>query len=406
MALHTAHHEFNLFAMARFAFILLIAATVFGCNRDAQSQLTPPADAQMPRAPDTTVADANEAIYRSRQTAITRAVQAASPAVVSVNVIEVQQVRYRDPFANFYSDPWFEHFFGQRRRDRVQERQVQSLGSGFVISPDGYIVTNDHVAGNATKITVAFPNGTVLDGRLIGSDPVSDIALIKVDPEEDLPYLPFSSDGKAIVGEWVIALGNPFGLFEAAEPSVTVGVVSATGRNLESTQDGRVYRDMVQTDASINRGNSGGPLVNAMGEVIGVNSAIFSQSGGSVGIGFAVPAERVLRIVEELREHGKVDRSFYTGLRVWDVDRRIAQALDLSEARGVLVRDVDPGSPAEKAGFQPYDVIVSVAGEKISTQNDVVARLYDYRPGDSVGFSVIRDGAVREIQMRLGRQSG
>ncbi len=392
--------------MVRLAFVLLIAATVFGCNRDAQSQLTPTPDSPSQSAHGSTVEDVNDSVDRSRQTAITRAVQAASPAVVSVNVIEVQQVRYRDPFANFYSDPWFEHFFGQRRRDRVQERQVQSLGSGFVISPDGYIVTNDHVAGNATKISVAFPDGSVLDGRLIGTDPVSDIALIKVDPEEDLPYLSFSEDGHPIVGEWVIALGNPFGLFEAAEPSVTVGVVSATGRNLESTQDGRVYRDMVQTDASINRGNSGGPLVNAIGEVIGVNSAIFSQSGGSVGIGFAVPAERVIRIVEELRKHGEVDRSLYTGFWVWDVDRRIAQALELSEARGVLVRDVDPGSPAEKAGFQPYDVIISVAGERISTQNDLVARLYDYRPGDSVYFSVIRDGAERTIQMRLGRQSG
>lgn len=390
--------------MARFAFFVLIAATVFGCNRDAQSQLTP--NPQSRNAADTTVAEANESIYQSRQTAITHAVQAASPAVVSVNVIEVQQVRYRDPFANFYSDPWFEHFFGQRRRDRVQERQVQSLGSGFVISPDGYIVTNDHVAGNATKISVAFPDGTVLDGALIGSDPVSDIALVKVDPDEELPYLPFSNDGHAIVGEWAIALGNPFGLFEAAEPSVTVGVVSATGRNLESTQDGRVYRDMVQTDASINRGNSGGPLVNAMGEVIGVNTAIFSQSGGSVGIGFAVPADRVLRIIEELREHGKVDRSYYTGLHVGSVDRRIAQALDLLEARGVLVRDVDPGSPAEKAGFQLYDVIVSVAGERINTPNDVVARLYDYRPGDSVGFRIVRDGAERDISMRLARQPG
>ncbi len=393
--------------MVRFAFIVLVAAAVFGCNRDAQSQRTPTSNGVTQSAPaDTTVADANESVYLSRQTAITRAVQSASPAVVSVNVIEVQQVRYRDPFADFFQDPWFEHFFGQRRRDRVQERQVQSLGSGFVISADGYIVSNDHVAGNASKITVAFPDGTVLDGRLVGSDPVSDIALIKVDPEEELPYLRFAGNGTAIVGEWVIALGNPFGLFEAAEPSVTVGVVSATGRNLESTRDGRVYRDMIQTDASINRGNSGGPLVNATGEVIGVNTAIFSQTGGSVGIGFAVPADRVLRIVEELREHGKVDRSFYTGLRVWDVDGRIASALDLAEARGVLVRDVDSGSPAEKAGFQPYDVIVSVAGEKVANQNDVLARLYDYRPGDAVQFSIVRDGAGREITMRLGRQSG
>ena len=391
--------------MARLAFALLLIASVLGCNRDAQSQLTPPADPGVLTA-DTTVTDITEAINISRQTAITRAVQAASPAVVSVNVIEVQQVRYRDPFADFFSDPWFEHFFGQRRRDRVQERQVQNLGSGFVISPDGYIVTNDHVAGNASKIEVAFPDATVLEGRLIGSDPISDIALIKVEPEEPLPYLSFANGGNAIVGEWVIALGNPFGLFEAAEPSVTVGVVSATGRNLESGRDGRVYRDMIQTDAAINRGNSGGPLVNAQGEVIGVNTAIYSQTGGSVGIGFAVPADRVMQIVDELRQYGRVDRSFYTGLRVWDVDVRIARALDLNEARGVLVRDVDAGSPAEDAGFRAYDVIVAVAGERISNQNDVMARLYDFRPGDPVQFTIIRDGDQRKITMRLGRQSG
>lgn len=392
--------------MARIASLVFLAAVLYGCNHDAQSQLTPQEPAESSQNSESGVDAVSDAIYAGRQTAITRAVEAASPAVVSVNVIEVQQVRYRDPFADFFSDPWFEQFFGQRRRDRVQQRQVQSLGSGFVISADGYIVTNDHVAGSATKITVAFTDGTTLEGRLIGSDPVSDIALIKVDPRDDLPHLKFAESEKPIVGEWVIALGNPFGLFEASEPSVTVGVVSATGRNLESTRDGRVYQDMIQTDAAINRGNSGGPLVNAMGEVIGVNTAIYSQTGGSVGIGFAVPVDRVVRIIDELRRTGKVDRSFYTGLRVWDVDRRIAAALDLAEVRGVLVRDVDPGSPAEEAGFQSYDVIVSVAGERINNQNGVVARLYDYRPGDRVTFGVIRDGSERELTLRLGRQSG
>ena len=391
--------------MPRLLVLFLLVATGFGCNQDAQSQRTDGAAVQMSSPTDTAVGGTNASIYASRQTAITRAVETASPAVVSVNVTQVQQVRYRDPFAGF-SDPWFEYFFGRRQRERVMEREVQNLGSGFVISPDGYIVTNDHVAGNATEITVAFPDGKQLSGRLIGTDPVSDIALVKVDPEEELPHLTFSDQSRSIVGEWVIALGNPFGLFEAAEPTVTVGVVSATGRDLESTQDGRVYRDMIQTDAAINRGNSGGPLVNAIGEVIGVNTAIYSQTGGSVGIGFAVPAEKVVRIIEELREHGSVDRSLYTGLRVSSVDSRIARALDLEAVRGVLVRDVDPGSPADQAGFLPYDVIISVEGEAVGDHTDVAARLYDFRPGDSVTFGVIRDGEERDITMRLGRQSG
>lgn len=379
-------------------------ACALGCNQNAQSQW-PDRDAPPAIRVDTTLEAANRDISHGRQTAITRAVEAVSPAVVSINVTEVQQVRYRDPFAGF-SDPWFEYFFGRRTRERILEREVQNLGSGFVISPDGYIVTNDHVAGNATKITVAFPDGQQLEGRLVGSDPVSDIALIKVEPEDPLPYLKFSNDGTPIVGEWVIALGNPFGLFEAAEPTVTVGVVSATGRDLESTRGGRVYRDMIQTDAAINRGNSGGPLVNAMGEVIGVNTAIYSQTGGSVGIGFAVPADRVVRIVDELRTTGSVDRSIYTGLRVSGITPRIAQALELPSTNGVLVRDVDRGSPADQAGFAPYDVIVSVEGEAIGDHNDVMARLYDFRPGDQVRFGVIRDGRQREMVMRLGRQSG
>lgn len=386
--------------MKRILLTTLIVFLLAGCNRYAQSQEQEPVRSPQ-RVEEASVDEVNDEILVGRQTAITRAVQAASPAVVSVNVTEVQQVRYRDPFA----DPWFEYFFGQRR-SRVYERQVQSLGSGFVISPDGYIVTNDHVAGNATKITVAFPDGSTLEGRLIGTDPPTDIALIKVDPPEPLAYLQFSENGAPIPGEWVIALGNPFGLFEAAEPTVTVGVVSASGRDLESTRDGRIYRDMIQTDAAINRGNSGGPLVNAVGEVIGVNTAIYSETGGSIGIGFAVPSERVRRIVEELKANGSVDRSYYTGLRGRDVNDYIAQVLELDEVRGILVQDIEPGSPAERAGFQPYDVIVSFEGRPVGSLNDFLAFLYDYRPGDIVRVGILRNGRSRELSLELGRQSG
>lgn len=387
--------------MARFTFIMLLLLTVGGCSRSGFSQ-----QSDVERSPQRVESPApvdglNQQIGRSRQTAITQAVEAASPAVVSINVIEVQRVRYQDP----YYDPWFEFFFGQQR-SRIQERQVQGIGSGFVISPDGYIVTNDHVAGHATKITVAFPDGETMDARLVGTDPASDVALLKVEPEEPLPYLAFAESGQALVGEWVIALGNPFGLFEAAEPTVTVGVVSATGRDLQSYQEGRIYHDMIQTDAAINQGNSGGPLVNALGEVIGVNSAIYSQSGGSVGIGFAVPATRAKRIVEELKENGAVDRSYYTGLAVMDVNRRIAEALELPQAAGAFVRDIDADSPGEEAGLLPYDVIISIEGEAVGNANDYVARMYDFRPGDLVNVDVIREGRRRTLQMRIGRYVG
>ena len=375
---------------AAFVLALLLA----GCDRDAQSQQNPP-----PQSVDAPLADGAGAlealdgeIASGRRTAITRAVEAASPAVVSVNVIEVQQVRYRDPFARF---------FGMRVPDQVRQRQIQGLGSGFVVSPDGYIVTNDHVAGNATQITVAFPDGSTLPGTLVGSDSETDIALVKVEPPSPLPYLAFEEREDAIVGEWAVALGNPFGLFEAAEPTVTVGVVSGVGRDFPA-QEGRVFRDMIQTDAAINSGNSGGPLVNALGRVMGMNTFIFSRSGGSVGIGFAVPSWRIQSVIRELQETGEVDRSFYTGLSLRAVDARIAQALDLSEARGLIVASVEAGSPAEEAGLQPYDIVVLVGGEAVTSVADIRQRLVDNRAGDTVTLGIVRDGEERDVRLRLG----
>lgn len=371
---------------------LLFALLFAGCEQSAHSQQTTPVSQSLSQI--------EESVDRSRRTAITRAVEHVAPSVVSINVIEVRQVRYRDPFAG---DPFFERFFG-RRPDRVYQQQVQGVGSGFVISPDGYIVTNDHVAGNATKITVAFPDGSQLEGELIGSDPETDIALVKVNPEDDLPHLQFDNSHEAIVGEWAVALGNPFGLFEATEPSVTVGVVSAIGRDF-APQEGRLFRDMIQTDAAINQGNSGGPLVNALGDVIGMNTFIYSQSGGSVGLGFAVPSWRIERVVEELREHGEVNRAFETGLNVQPVNARLAQALGLPEARGLIVRSVDPQSAADTAGFRPYDVVVAIQGEQVTTNADVRQLLVDFRAGDIVTVSVVRDGETIDIPLELSTSS-
>lgn len=338
-----------------------------------------------------------DSIMTGRQNAITRAVGMATPAVVSVNVIQTQQVR-----VNPYQDPFYDFFFG-RQRANVMEREVKSMGSGFVISSDGYIVTNEHVAGGASKITIAFPDGTTMPAALIGSDAGTDLALLKVDTDKPLRHLAFELSEGPIVGEWSIALGNPFGLFEASDPTVTVGVVSATGRDLQP-QDNRYYLGMIQTDASINRGNSGGPLLNAMGKVIGVNTAIFTESGGSVGIGFAVPAEKAVRVLDEIREKGFVDRAYYTGLRGRTLPAQWAQSLGLSQAKGVVVESVDPGSPAAKAGFKPYDVIMEVAGASINDQSDFVGRLFEYRPGDNVPLKVVREGQLVEINMTLGSQ--
>jgi serine protease Do len=256
------------------------------------------------------------------------------------------------------------------------------------------------------EILVAFPDGQILEGELIGTDEVSDVALLKVQPVEPLPYLSFNENGGVLVGEWVIALGNPFGLFEAAEPSVTVGVVSATGRDYR-VQGNNSFRDMIQTDAAINPGNSGGPLVNALGEVIGVNTFIISQSGGSVGIGFAVPADRVNRVVDELRDSGTVDRRIYTGLNVLSLARqpRIARALKLERAEGILVESVDRGSPAAVAGIEAYDVILAIEGDAIKDLNDARSALAVFRPGDEITFTIIRKGREQDVSIQLARQS-
>ena len=381
--------------------LLLALLVLVGCRQPAQSQQIPDGVPPPQRvAPPDDRGVVTDGIYGSRQTAITRAVEHVAPAVVSINVIEVRQVRVRDPFAG---DPFFEYFFGQQGQ-RTQQQQVQGVGSGFVVSPDGYIVTNDHVAGNAAKITVSFPDGREMDGRLIGSDPESDVALIKVEPPEMLPYLAFSEGEDVYVGEWAVALGNPFGLFEAAEPTVTVGVVSAVGRDF-APQEGRVFRDMIQTDAAINRGNSGGPLVNALGEVIGMNTFIFSRSGGSVGIGFAVPAWRVRRIVEEIQTTGEVARPAPPGLNVRALNARAARMLDLAVSEGLLVISVDPRSPAEAAGIQPYDVIVEVDGQRVPDSATASALLRSRRPGDAVLLRVVRDGREVEVEMTLSGSS-
>lgn len=374
--------------------IFSLAVILVSCKQQVRSQES---DANATPEPVASLEQLNDNIYTSRQTAITRAVEEASPAVVSISVTEVR--RYRDPFAN---DPWMEFFFGSRR-SRIYEQQVSSVGSGFVISPDGYIVTNEHVAHNPAKINVAFIDGSTLEATLIGSDEVTDLALLKVNPSEALPHLEFSHTDHPIPGEWAIALGNPFGLFQAAEPTVTVGVVSGVGRDFQP-QENRIYRDMIQTDAAINQGNSGGPLINAQGKVIGVNTFIYTAGGGggSIGLGFAVPANKAQSIIQEIRENGQVDRSYYIGMYGVDLNERYARALGLQDARGFIVQDVEVDSPADQAGFKPYDVIRSFEGETITGQMDFAVRLYDYRPGDVVRVGVLRDGREMELTLELG----
>lgn len=339
-------------------------------------------------------------VSSSRRNAITQAVGRASGAVVGINVVELRRYRQWSPWGD---DPFFRQFFG----DRTYTQRVQGLGSGFVISADGYVLTNDHVAGNAKEITVTMTDGKTYNATLVGTDQVTDVALLKIDAA-DLPFLRLGNSDDVIIGEWVIALGNPFGLFQVNDkPTVTVGVVSNADVNLRGGEEGdeRIYRGMIQTDAAINSGNSGGPLLNTLGEVIGVNSVIWTPNRGNIGLGFAIPVNRVKRIVAELKANGKVERDFWVGMQVQSVDTRIARYFKLDKAEGVIVTEVERGSPADQAGFRPEDVILEVNGERIYDDTSLYGIVYDARAGDTIRMKVSRGGDIRTISLTLRRRT-
>ncbi|NUM69763.1 MAG: trypsin-like peptidase domain-containing protein [Ignavibacteriaceae bacterium] len=347
------------------------------------------------------VLENTQKINNERINIITKTVADVSPAVVSINVTEIREVV--DPFFSpFYNDPFFRQFFG----DNSYSREVKSLGSGFIITEDGYILTNDHVAGNATKIVVTLTDGTHHDAKLIGSDPVSDIALIKIEGGK-FPFVKLGNSDDVIIGEWSIALGNPFGLFDVNDkPTVTVGVISATNMNLDPVEN-RFYLNMIQTDAAINGGNSGGPLVNSLGEVIGMNTIIYTAGGsrGSIGLGFAIPVNKVKKIIKELQDNGKIDRDFYTGLSVQDVDERIASYFNLKDARGVIVTGILKNSPASEAGLETGDLILKVDNFRISNRNILLGVLQEFRSGQTITLEVLRDNKTITKQMYLQRKS-
>ena len=341
----------------------------------------------------------NDEITNSRENIITNTVQKVSPAIVGINVIEIRQ--YRDPFSSFFDDPFFRQFFGNRGNS---SQKVQGLGSGYIISPDGYIVTNDHVAGNATEITITMTDGSHHEANIIGSDPVSDICLLKIDGD-NLPYVELGNSNDIIIGEWVIALGNPFGLFELNDkPTVTVGVISATGMNLEPIND-RYYLNMIQTDAAINGGNSGGALVNSIGQVIGMNTLIYTAGGvqGSIGLGFAIPIDKVKRIVTELKTTGKIDREFQIGMSIQSIDAGIMRYYDLKSNKGVIITKVLPNTPADNAGLKSGDIITEIDGYKISNEQTIFGVFQEFRAGQEIEVKIIRENSELTKKMKLER---
>ncbi len=304
-------------------------------------------------------------------------VEKVTPAVV--NIATEGSVRIRqNPLLN---DPFFRRFFNIP--DQPRERKTQSLGSGVIIDAKrGLVVTNNHVVANAHQITVKLRDGRKFQAKLIGSDPETDVALIQI-PAEHLTAVKLADSDKLRVGDFVVAIGNPFGLGQ----TVTSGIVSALGRTGLGIEG---YEDFIQTDASINPGNSGGALVNLRGELIGINTAIFSQTGSSVGIGFAIPVNMVKMVTEQLMTHGAIHRGLI-GAQTQDLDPDLAEAFGIEQRTGAVVVDILPGSPAEKAGLKPGDVILEVNGRMVKSSSDVRLRIGLLRVGEKVRFTVVRN---------------
>ena len=338
--------------------------------------------------------DSNTELVVSRQNAITKAVKEVSPTVVGINVVKLKKQKVKTVFDN---DPFFANFFPPQYRNKV----TPSAGSGFIYSPEGYIITNNHVIANARQIIITTTEGKEYQAKIVGIDERSDIAVLKINVE-DHEYAKMS-DEELIRGEWVIAFGNPYGLFEYVNnPLITVGVVSGVDINFGfSAKDRHFYESMIQTDASINPGNSGGPLVNSEGEVVGMNTMVYSQAGGgSIGIGFAIPIQKIVSIANTLIEKGFVDRNFYFGFKL--DDRPIIS--EGERPKGVLVKFIQEQGPAEKAGLKEGDIIIAVENVKINNFNEMGKALLeakDYKVGDRVEFIVSREGEYKGITIVL-----
>jgi serine protease Do len=342
------------------------------------------------------VQGAGAATSMSRQTALVRASDSVGPATVSISAVKTRVIR-ADPMRTDF----FERFFRGHFPDRVYREPYQSFGSGVIVDADGYILTNEHVVGGATDVRVTLTDGREFQARVLGDDARFDLAVLKIDGD-NLPVAELGDSDNLMIGEWVVAIGNPFGHFiNDPHPTVTAGVVSALHRDvLADTESDAIYKDMIQTDAAINPGNSGGPLVNSIGEVIGINSFIFSMSGGSQGVGFAIPVNVARLIINELIEFGRV-RDVWVGMRVQDLNPALAQSLGLPAVRGVLASFLEPDSPAERAGIRAGDIVTAVNGQEVDSVRQARRAIFGSRVGDVITVTILRSGETHDFEITL-----
>jgi len=345
---------------------------------------------------------AGETIDESRRNAIVRAIERAAPAVVSINVIQVEATRVLDPFARDFWD----FFSFPQPRYLLRQKQVNSVGSGFFFDDKGHIVTNYHVIEGADAVaSVGLADGRVLEVEIVGMDRRTDLAVLRA-KGTDLPGAALGDSEGLLIGEWVIAIGNPFGgLMRDPQPTVSVGVVSANHRRVSPNigEGERLYQDMIQTDAAVNPGNSGGPLVDAHGRVVGVNTMIFTPSGGNVGLGFAIPIKRARRVAEEIVKYGR-RRDPWAGFNVEDVAslrEDFRRELGVTVDTGCVVANILTDAPAYEAGLRPGDVIVDINGQPVTYSHELDFGLWSLFVGDSVALEVLRGAESRTIRFSV-----
>ncbi len=330
-------------------------------------------------------------------------IEKASPAVVKISMTRIIKASEQQQNNPFMSDPFFRQFFGGGNgRMRPQDQRERGLGSGIIVSPSGYILTNNHVVEKANKLEITLSDGRDFSGKVVGTDPQTDVAVVKINAD-NLPSMPFANSDSARVGDLCFAIGNPFG----QDHTVTMGIVSAKNRNLEM---GTHIQNFIQTDASINPGNSGGALINAKGELIGMNTMIltggggggFGESeGGNVGIGFAVPSNLAKQVMDQIEKNGKVSRG-YLGAELQTVSRDLAPHLGLKSPEGAIIANVTPGGPGAKAGLKSGDVVTAIDGKAVQGSDDLTMDVISHTPGSTVALDVVRDGKPMKIDVTLG----